>query len=200
MATSKVEVYNITLFNIGHTKRVTSPTENSIERTNCESCYEQKKQGLLSMANWGFAKSEVALSLTGFAPSGWQYEYHYPANCLKAIEISRSNKAQDPIPFQRGLRIDEATQQETAVIWTNEANAKLFYIRNVQSVAVMTPKFIDALSHYMGIDLARVMAKQKQVVDDMKSMFTYHMSEAIRMGEAEAEDEKALDAEWILDR
>jgi len=152
------------------------------------------------MANWGFAKTEVALSLTGKTPTGWAYEYYYPQGCLKAIEIARASREQDPIPFQRALRYNAATGAEDAVIWTNEADASLIFIRDVQNVKVMTTKFIDALSHYMGIDLARVMAKQKQVVDDMKSLFTYHLAEAIRMGEAEAEDEQELDAEWIRDR
>jgi hypothetical protein len=200
MANTKVDVYNLTLFNIGHTRRVASPTEDSIERQNCEAIYEQKKQSLLAMANWGFAKTEVALSLTGETPTGWAYEYYYPQGCLKAIEIARASREQDPIPFQRALRYNAATGAEDAVIWTNEADASLIFIRDVQNVKVMTTKFIDALSHYMGIDLARVMAKQKQVVDDMKSLFTYHLAEAIRMGEAEAEDEQELDAEWIRDR
>ena len=200
MANTKVEVYNLALFNIGHTKRVASPTEDSIERQNCEAIYEQKKKSLLSISNWGFAKTEVALSLTGHTQTGWLYEYYYPNGCIKAIEIARASREQDPIPFQIGLRYDQATGAENRVILTNEANATLIYIRDVQSVSVMTPKFIDTLSHDMGIDLGRVMSKQKQVVDDMKSLFMYHLSEAIRMGEAEAKDEKELDAEWIRDR
>ena len=197
MAATKLDLYNYALFNIGHTRRVDSPTENSIERQNCEAIYEQKKQSLLSMANWGFAKTAVALSLTGNTPIGWAYEYHYPSGCLKAIEIARASREIEPISFQRALRYTEATAAEEPVLWTNEPQAQLIHIRNVVSPTVFTPQFTDTLAHYMGIDLARVMAKQKGVVDDMKSLFQYHLGEAIRMGEAEAQDEKEMDADWI---
>jgi hypothetical protein len=197
MSLTKVDIYNLSLFNIGHSRRVNSPTENSQERQNCDAVYEQKKRGLLSMANWSFAKAEIALSLTGESVTGWEYEYYYPQGCLKAIQIARANSLIKPIPFQRGLRYDQTSGAETAVLLTNEPNAKLFYIREITDPKIFTPKFVDTLSHYMSIDLARVMAKQKQVVDDMKSLFTYHLGEAIRMGEAEAQDEQAPDADWI---
>ena len=197
MARTQLDCYNTALFNIGHTRRVNSPNETSIERQNCETIFEQKKQSLLSMANWGFAKTVTALSLTGYTPIGWEYEYYYPANCLRAIEISRSSKFDDKIPFQRAARYDSDTGKESAVIWTNQKDASLIHIRDIQNFDIFTPQFFDTLCAYMGIDLARVMAKQKQVVEDMKAQFSYHISEAVRMGEVEATDEPEMDANWI---
>lgn len=197
MAQTQLDCYRTALFNIGHTRTVNTLTEDSVERRNCEACFETKKQSLLSMSNWGFAKTEVDLSLTGYKPTGWDYEYFYPAGCLRAIEIARVNKLAPKIPFQRAVRYDEATGKESAVLWTNEQNASLVFIRDIQNAAVFTPLFFSTLCAYMGIDLARVMAKDKNVVADMKQTFSDYMREAIRMGEVEAVDEEEPDATWI---
>lgn len=200
MSTDKTEIYNLALFSIGHSRRVHSPTEDSTERRNCEAIYEQSKRGLLTMANWSFAKTGVALSLTGQKPKGWAHEYYYPQGCIKALEIARDHDAQPEIPFQTALRYDEVSGKETRVIWTDEAGANLIYIRDVQSPAVFTPKFIDTLTHYMAIPLARIMSNNSRTPADMTQLFQYHLSEAIRSGEAEAQDKPEQDAEWIKER
>ena len=197
MANSKLNCYNISLFNIGHTRRVNTLIEDTVERRNCETVYEQKKESLLSSSNWGFAKTSVGLSSTGYTPIGWAYEYFYPIGCLRAIEIAKASRELDPIPFQSALRYNQDDGSERRVIWTNEPQANLIFIRNVQDPSVFTPKFTDALCAYMGIDLSRVMAKDSSVTNDMKQMFATHISEAIRMSEIEAKDEKELDADWI---
>lgn len=197
MATDKTELYNLALFHIGHTRKVTSPTEESTERRNCEAVYESCKRALLTMASWSFAKTVVNLSLTGHTPKGWSYEYYYPQGCIKALEIARDSDAQKEIPFQTALRYNDTTREETRVIWTNESQAQLLHLRNVQSPSVFTPLFDLTLSYYMGVPLARVMAKNTRVPGEMSQLFQYHLSEAIRAGEAEAVDKPEQDADWI---
>lgn len=200
MATSKVEIFNLMLFNIGHARRIESPTESTTENRNCTAIYEQSKRALLTMADWSFAKTTVALSLTGYTPKGWAYEYYYPQGCIKALEIARESREQDPIPYQTALRYNDETGSETRVIWTDEANAELLHLRDVQSPAVFTPKFVDTLTHYAGILLARVMSKNRSTVQEMIELFQFHFNQAITSGEAEAQDKPELDAEWVRDR
>jgi len=200
MATDKVEIYNQALFNIGHAKRVISPTENTTERLNCEAVYEPRKRALLAMAKWSFAKTEVALSLTGFTPTGWEYEYFYPQGCLKALEIARASVQEKPIPFQTALRYDDTTGQETRVVWTNEAEASLLFLRNVQSPTVFTPSFDTALASFMSVDLSRVMTKSSKTPSEMFQLFQFHFQQAVLAGEAEAVEEPQPDAEWISNR
>lgn len=197
MANQKTDIYNLALFHIGHSRRIDSPTENSTERRNCESVYESSKRALLTMANWSFAKTVVNLTLTGNTPKGWAYEYYYPQGCIKAIEIARDTNLQKEIPFQTALRYNDSTQEETRVIWTDEANAQLLFMRNVQSPPVFTPLFDLTLSYFMGIPLARVMAKNTRTPGEMSQLFQFHLGEAIRSGEAEAQDKPEQDADWI---
>lgn len=200
MATSKLEIYNQALFNIGHTKGVVSPSENTAERLNCEAVYEPRKRALIGMAKWGFAKTEETLSLTGFTPTGWLYEYYYPQQCVKALEIARSSLKAKRIPFQTALRYDASTGAESRVIWTNQAGASLLYLRDVQSPTVFTPNFETCLSFFMAPDLARVMAKNSKSPSEMFQLFQFHFQQAILAGEAEAIDEEEQEPEWITDR
>lgn len=200
MATNKTDIYNLSLFHIGHSRRVQSPTEDSTERRNCESVFDSCKRSLLTMANWSFAKTIVALSLTGNQAKGWAYEYFYPQGCIKALEIARDNDLQKEIPFQTALRYDEGAGTETRVIWTDEPNAQLLFMRDVQNTNVFTPLFDLTLSYFMGIPLARVMAKNTKTPGEMSQLFQFHLGEAIRSGEAEAQDKEEQDAEWIKDR
>lgn len=200
MATSKLEIFNQALFNIGHTKRVNTPTENTAERLNCEAVYEPRKRTLIGMAKWGFAKTETTLSLTGYTPTGWDYEYFYPLHCVKALEISRATKAEKRIPFQTALRVNESTGEETKVIWTNQSGASLLYLRDVKNTTIFPPNFETALSFFMSPDLAHVMAKNSKSPSEMFQLFQYHFNQAIVSGEAEAIDEEEPEAEWITDR
>jgi len=200
MATTNVDIYNLSLFYIGHSRRIESPTESTTENRNCTAIYEQSKRALLTMADWSFAKTSEFLSLTGHSATGWGNEYYYPQGCIKALEIARSSQEQDVIPFQTALRYDQISGEESRVIWTDESSAELVFLRDVLSPAMFTPKFIDTLAYYMGIPLARVMAKNTKTPADMTQMFQYNLSEAIRSGEAEAQDKKELDAEWIRER
>lgn len=197
MATDKTDIYNLSLFSIGHSRRVTSPTEESTERRNCEAVYGPSKRALLTMANWSFAKTITKLSLTGYTPKGWAYEYHYPIGCIKAIEIMRDSSYQKEIPFQTALRYDDVSDTEKRVIWTNEPLAQLLYVRDVNSTTLFTPLFDTTLAYYMGIPLARIMAKNTRTPSEMTQLFQYHLSEAIRAGEAEAQDKPEQDADWI---
>lgn len=200
MAISKLDIYNQALFNIGHTKRVQSLTEDSAERRNCEAIYEPRKRSLIAMARWGFAKTETVLSLTGRTPTGWDYEYYYPQGCLKALEIPRSNVRQKKIPFQTALYHNETTGAESKVIWTNYPQASLLFLRDVQNPVIFTPNFETCLSYFMAPDLSRVMSKNTKGPSEMFQLFQFHLQQAIIAGEAEAVDEDEPEAEWITDR
>lgn len=133
-------------------------------------------------------------------PKGWAYEYYYPQGCIKALEIARDSDLQKEIPFQTALRYDQETGAESRVIWTDEPNAQLLFVRDVQNTTVFTPLFDLTLSYFMGIPLSRVMAKNTRTPAEMSQLFQFHLGEAIRSGEAEAQDKEEQDAEWIKDR
>ena len=199
MATEKTDVYNLGLIHIGHTKRVTSPTEKTTERRNCEAVYDPYRKALLTMAKWGFGTVSQTLTLTGNTPTGYDYEYVYPTGCLKALEIARASAQLPKIPFKAGSIIDSDGDHQR-VIWTNKEDASLIFIYDVEDVKMFTPLFNLTLAHYMGVTLSRLMAKSTKTPTEMFQLAQYYYNQAIISGEVEAEDFELPEPDWITDR
>lgn len=201
MPANKVEIFNGTLFKIGHTKSVNNVSEATNEARNCNKIYDKYREVILTLANWGFAKTFRVLAETANEPpTGWLYEYAYPSDCLRIIEIARTAPTDPKIPFTKGHTYDSTTGQQKAVIWTNQEAASLIFIRNVTSEALFTPMYTQALEHRMAVDLAQVMAKKPNVAKDQMSWFQWALNEAVRLNEIEAEDQPQPDANWISER
>lgn len=197
MAGSKTEIFNNALFFMGHTRKVNTPTEDTPEAANCRFIYDTHRRALLTLAKWSFAKTILTLAPTGNKVTGWAYEYTYPTDCLKALEIAKSNKNDPDIPFQAGSTIDYNTGVQKRVIWTNQEAAQLVFMRDVTVTGFFTPMFDQALAYRMSVDLGRVMATRESTAKEMWSLFLWSLAEAIRQGEAEAMDEPMPDAPWI---
>ena len=200
MATDKTDIYNLGLIHVGHTKRVTSPTEKTTERRHCEALYDPYREALLTMAKWSFATVTETLTLTGNSPTGYDYEYIYPANCLKALEIEKSAATLPPIPFKTGAIINATTGKPQRVIRTNEQSASLVYVYDVEDVKLFTPLFNLTLAHYMGTTLSRLLSKSTKTPTEMFQLAQYYFNQAILSGEVEAEDFELPEPEWITDR
>lgn len=200
MTASQTEIFNMALFNIGHSRRVNTVAEDTPEAKNCRAVYGIHRRALLTMAKWSFAKSILPLALTGNEVVGYDYEYTYPPDCLKALEIARSSKDLPKVPFQTGSTINYLTNEQSRVIWTNEASAQLVFMRDVNVTGLFTPLFDQTLAYRMSVDLARVMATREATAKEMLQLFQFSFNQAILSGEAEAEDEPAPDAAWIIGR
>lgn len=200
MSTSKNDIFNLSIFQIGHTKTIFDPDENSPEAAHCRKIYDQHRRAILSMAKWSFAKTVTPLALTANTPNGWSYEYQYPSGCLKALEIAKTNPYDAPIPFQAGSTYDSVNNVNNRVIWTNWEGASLVHIRDLEDTTKFTPMFVQTLANRMSSDLARVLAKKDTLAGQMFQMYQLSFNDAVRMGEVEAEDVPQNDAAWILDR
>lgn len=199
MAQSKLDIWNFSLAQIGHTKRVVSPTEKTAERRRCEESYDFYRKALLTMAKWNFATVVETLTPTANTPTGWTYEYVYPSGCLKAIEIAKASAQLDPIPYKAGSVYDASTGAQR-VIWTDEYQAKLVYVRNVTDTTMYTPLFEMTLAHLMGVPLARMIPKSTKLPTEMFQLAQFYFDEAVRAGEVEATDAELPEPEWITNR
>lgn len=201
MSANRAEIYTGALFNIGHAKGVDNPSENTNEAKNCNKIYDKHRKSILSMANWGFAKVFRTLAQTANTPpTGWEYEYAYPSDCLRVIEIAKTAPTDPKIPFTSGHTYDSTTGQQKRVIWTNHPNAVLVFVRDVTNEGLFSPMFTQTLQHRMSVDLAKVMAKKTDVAKEQMNWFQWSMNEAVRLNEIESEDQPQPDADWIRDR
>ena len=89
---SEVDLCNWALGHIGQEQTITSLTENSKAARICNRYYTQARDTLLAEYPFPFARRSVALALTADPPQpGWQFQYAYPANCLKAYRVCTSD-------------------------------------------------------------------------------------------------------------
>lgn len=200
MAKDNISIYNLALFHVGHSQKVISPTEKTTERRHCETVYDPYRIALLTMAKWSFATITETLTLTGNSAIGYEYEYKYPSGCLKALEIARGSAKNDKIPFKTAAVKNATTGKPERVIWTNEPNASLIYIFDVEDVAMFTPLFNLTLAHYMGVPIARVLAQSSRTATEMFQLAQYYFNQAVLSGEVEAEDFDLPEPDWITDR
>jgi len=199
MAT-QVDIYNRAWFEIGHTRKVNAITDGTPEANDCNTIYDGDREQLLSRGRWGFAKDVFTLALTLRTPKGWAFEYYYPLTCLTALEIARDNVRDKKIPFQVGSYYDAATNVEKKVIWTNHEFASLVGIRNIKNPLMFSPMFTAALVSTMAAKLSLTKAKDTKLSAQKMKEAMYYFSEAVRVGEVEAEDEETQDPNWITDR
>lgn len=201
MAQDKLDIWNLGLISVGHSKKVVSPTEKTTERRHCESLYDPYRKALLTMNKWAFATITQPLTATSNTPpTGWAYEYVYPNGCLKAVEIHRASASLPEIPFKKGAVYDEATSTHQLVIWTNEPDASLVWIRDVDDPKFFTPLFDLTLAHYMGITLSRLLSKSTKTPQEMFQAAQYYQNEAVIAGEVEGDDFEYPEPDWITDR
>lgn len=96
-----VDICNQALSSIGTQSTIADLTENSTEAQHCVIHYAPTRDELLRKYRWGFARTQVNLTLLAAAagtpenpsgvaplpPIGSLYQYAYPANCQMAIRI-----------------------------------------------------------------------------------------------------------------
>lgn len=200
---SKEDLYNAMLFEVGHTKRVNNANEQTPEALNCGYCFDRHRRTLLSMGRWKFAKVERKLTQTGNTPpTGWAYEYNYPTDCLTALEISRAAKTDQKIPFTVGAIYipGENGATEKRVIWTNQPDALMWFIRNVENTTMFSATFAQTLVSRCAADLALVFTKDSKLSNTKLQQFQFYWNQAVDTGEIEAEDEPEQAPDWIIDR
>lgn len=201
MVMTKIDICNQALLGVGHSRKIVTATEDTPEKNQTFRVYEPARRSLLQMGRWGFATDVVTLVDTGNTPIGWDYEYVYPMGTLKALEIARASSDQDPIPYKTASTLDATTGAQRRVIWTNEAQASLLRIRDVQLSSMFTPLFDQCLACLMGVmGLARTIAKSENAVKESWQALNYWYGQAVQQGEVEAEDIPTPDAPWITDR
>jgi hypothetical protein len=105
------------------------------------------------MNNWDFARTTVALVLTGNpAPFPWSFEYAFPANCVQIWQIIPPSLADplNPVPtnWVRG-----AIQNSISVIWANLANAVAVFNGNPIETT-WDPIFRSTVVRYLAAEFA----------------------------------------------
>lgn len=154
--TSVVKICNLALLQVGENTIVSTDEKSKAARI-CKEIYAPGRDTVLESFPWSFAMRRGTLALlAGTAPIPWAYAYQKPADCLRAEEIIQKTPQGKPILFEVG---------EDQIL-TDQTEAVLLYVRQVDDPAQFSATFVEALSWYLASKLAAPLtgdvAKTKQ--------------------------------------
>ena len=156
------QICNMALSHIGARATVTSisPPDGSVEAGHCATFYDMARTELIEPGTWRFALKRAALALLATnVSSTWAYAYSLPADCMRAQRILRAGSTltvftQDTAQFSPDDADSASYTIEGDVLYTNEPEAVLVYVRDVTDTTRFTPSFVSALSYLLASYLA----------------------------------------------
>ncbi len=160
--------------------------------------YNLSRRSVLRDHGFGFARRRGALTLIGTAPDGWGFQYQYPNDCLKAIEIQRPRNS-PPIPFKIEQYEDEDNGR-VKVILTDQDQAVLVYTVDEDDVTLFDAQFIKMFVAYLAYRCAAVITTRKGAMEEAWNMYQRAKFEAMASDSNEQCPDSPLDAEWIRAR
>lgn len=177
---SEVDICNLALGNLGDAANLQSinPVDGSAQSDHCARFYPIARDALLEMHNWGFATTRVALAQLTNPSSTWLYCYAQPADLLNSISVLDPTVSDDlsvGIPSSSNTWLETPlvnagtyTPQEytletltdgTEIVYTDQVNAVLRYVRRVTDTTKFSPLFIRCVAASLSSMLAGPLLK-----------------------------------------
>lgn len=201
MPLTDVQICNMALGHIGHTKFIAALTDRSNEASVLNQFYEQARDFSLECFPWPFAKKTVTLGLvTDYTVLDtiheWSYAYRYPDDCLFARYILTANGRMetDPPPFEVG------SDDSGRLIFTDQEDAILVYTRRVTDPALFTAAFGESVSWWLSGLICPGLAKDKKQAQGCFQMFQALKPLAEARSGNEQQQSPELDSEFIRAR
>lgn len=171
MADDKLQIWNMALGFIKNTNSVQDENEQTPAAKQCRIYYDSARGTVLRDHLWNFARKQDTLAITGEAPTGWQFQYAYPSDCIKLNRIYNpvdpQDIALDRLPFEVASNPDGAGK----VIWANLEEAELIYGINVDDTTKFEPDFDLVLALYLGHFLALAIANNSKRAGELRLLY-----------------------------
>jgi len=163
---SVVKLCNMALSHIGADARVASiaPPDGSVEAGHCADFYDTARTELIEPGAWRFALKRAPLAQAENLSAAWAYAYALPSDCLRPLRILRAGTGatvftQDDVQYSPNDHDSADFGVEGDVLFTNEAEATLVYVRDVTDSAKFPASFTSALSYLLASYLAGPIVK-----------------------------------------
>lgn len=170
--TTSTDIVNESLMLIGdNTPPVTGTApgfDNSTAGKAAAQLYAPTVAAVARQFGWDFARSSVALTLTGnTAPFPWAYEYQYPGNAVQVWTIfSSGDDPNNPIPYNFNVANAVVSGTQKRVIWANLQNAEARYNNNPGENA-WDSEFREAVVGLLASGLAMALAGKPDLAQSM---------------------------------
>lgn len=153
MSSSKTQIFNRALANVGSTEFLASDSETNHVANLCNLFYDQSREFVLRDFPWRFAKRRAALApLAGTPPSCWGCQYSAPGDSLKIRALATPGN-RTPLVEQR-IPFETASNGAAAVIYTDLEEAECIYTQNIEDTTRFPVDFIAALTFHLAAQLA----------------------------------------------
>lgn len=186
---SKIDVYNMALGHIGTNSTVADELERSPERIACGRYWDTCRDSLFAYKSmpWNFAVTIEALADIGGPPTGWEFRYRYPNDCITAMELFAESVRAVSVELRPKYQVQ--WEQDGLVIFTDLAGAKLQYVKRVREVERWPSTFVDAMSYRLAAMIAMPLKNDNGLRNDMLALaeqFT-QIAMAATLNEAQAD-------------
>ena len=168
---SDVQLCNTALSHIGSEARVSSisPPDGSVEAGHCAAFYDLARTELLEPGNWNFALKRALLAQTTNLSDTWAYAYVKPSDCQRALRVLRPSVTvtvftQDTVGARTDDRDSAAFDIEGDVLYSNEPDAVLVYVRDVTDTNKFSASFNTAFGYLLASYLAGPILKGNEGV------------------------------------
>src|SRR3990167_369280 len=178
MALTDVQICNMALGHLAHTKFIATLTERSLAANLCDLYFDPSRDYVFEDFPWPFATSYATLNLIAEEPNDdWLFSYRYPAGCVFARRIRTTLGRLDPNPPPFRVASDDQGRS----IYTNQENPVLEYTKLVTDTNLWPAVFGMALSWYLAGLIAPGLAKDRK-----QAMGALQVYEVIK-GQAQAQ-------------
>ncbi len=192
---SEASICNLALSHLG-AYTISSLNDPTQEARKCKLYYEVARDYVLRDFSWGFAEKRAALALNGDTPTGYDYSYQYPVDCLKAREIYNDISGSEPLDFT----VNSAENLTDKAILTDVEEAILIYTAKVTVPDVFDASFIMMLSYYLASLLAIPLTKSQATQQVMLQVYSAYKSRSETASAQENVDTSEVDNAFLKAR
>ncbi|OAE72604.1 hypothetical protein A7J71_11330 [Achromobacter insolitus] len=190
---SVVDICNLALGHLGDEATVTSidPPEGSAQAEHCARFYPIARDTVLEAFTWNFATTRKQLAELPSPWSSWAYAYALPADFVRAISVIPPEAPHDYtaavpqypwrdssypmapsavyMPQEYAIETHETTGER--VLYTNQPNAVLRYVRRIEDTTRFSPLFTDGVSRLLASYLAGPVIKGTEAIAVARAQF-----------------------------
>lgn len=125
--------------------------------------YNPTVQLLLRKMEPAFARYTKALTLSAAVTpvEPWAYEYLYPTDCVRLLQVAPASGAYDvldPQPIRSNVGFDLISAVNTKVVLTNQVNAVAIYVSSTPTEIQWDPLFQDTVVRRLANPLAMALS------------------------------------------
>lgn len=175
-----VEICNMALMRLGHDRQIADLTEMSAEAGYCNTFWDHCRKATLRAYPWNFAVRTVVLAPLSETSTQYDFIYQIPTGCLRALEIVNTT-GDTKIKFEvRGRKI-----------YTNQQDAELKYILDVEDTNLFDFEYIDALAYLLAAEISGPLTGDRARRGDNYEIFRLRIKDAAATDASEGEPEQS---------